>query len=128
MSTTRESTDPAVWIILALGLLLVVPMALMTAFWGAGMMGGTWMGGSWAGWGLGALVGLVVIVAVVYFLAKAIQATPSPPAYAPYPYAPLPSAASAIDPRAILDTRYAKGEITRDEYLRMRADLEGRAH
>lgn len=132
MSTTTERTDPAVWIVLALVLLLLVPGALMMGFGGFGMMGGTGMGG-WTGWGLGALVGLGVIFAVLYFVVKAIQATPSRPGYMPYPYAapPYPTQAPGApgpDPRAILDARYAKGEITRDEYLRMRADLEGRAH
>lgn len=28
------------------------------------------------------------------------------------------------EPRVILDERYARGEITRDEYLRMKEDLE----
>jgi len=132
MSTTTERTDPAVWIVLALVLLLLVPGALMMGFGGFGMMGGTGMGG-WTGWGLGALVGLGVVFAVLYFVVKAIQATPSRPGYMPYPYAapPYPTQAPGApgpDPRAILDARYAKGEITRDEYLRMRADLEGRAH
>jgi len=27
--------------------------------------------------------------------------------------------------RAILDERYARGELTRDEYLAMRRDIEG---
>ena len=132
MSTTTERTDPALWIVLALVLLLLVPGALMMGFGGFGMMGGTGMGG-WTGWGLGALVGLGVVFAVLYFVVKAIQATPSRPGYMPYPYAAPPYAMQAPgapgpDPRAILDARYAKGEITRDEYLRMRADLEGRAH
>ena len=135
MSTTTERTDPALWIVLALVLLLVIPGALMMGFWGTGMMGGGWMGGGWTGWGwsLGALVGLAVIVVALYFVVKAIQATPSRPGYMPYPYAAPPYATQAPgapgpDPRSILDARYAKGEITRDEYLRMRADLEGRAH
>ena len=132
MSTTTERTDPAVWIVLALVLLLLVPGALMMGFGGFGMMGGTGMGG-WTGWGLGALVGLGVVFAVLYFVVKAIQATPSRPGYVPYPYALPPYATPppggpVADPRAILDARYAKGEITRDEYLRMRADLEGPAH
>ena len=133
MSTTTERTDPAVWIVLALVLLLLVPGALMMGFGGFGMMGGTGMMGGWTGWGLGALVGLGVVFAVLYFVVKAIQATPSRPGYMPYPYAapPYPTQAPGApgpDPRAILDARYAKGEIMRDEYLRMRADLEGRAH
>ena len=135
MSTTTERTDPALWIVLALVLLLVIPGALMMGFWGTGMMGGGWMGGGWTGWGwsLGALVGLAVIVVALYFVVKAIQATPSRPGFVPYPYAAPPYATPppggpVADPRAILDARYAKGEITRDEYLRMRADLEGPAH
>ncbi len=128
MSTTTERTDPTLWIVLALVALLVVPGALMMGFWGTGMMGGTGMG-NWTGWGLvGAFVGLAVVVVVLYVLVKAIQATPSRPVYAPYAYAPPPYPSPAADSRAILDARYAKGEITRDEYLRMRADLEGRTH
>ena len=131
MSTTMERRDPVVWIILALVILLVVPGALMMSFWGVGMMGGGWMGGGWTGWGwgLGALVGLGAILVVLFLVLKAIQATPSRPIAASYPYAMPPygmppGGPAPSDPRAILDARYARGEITRDEYLRMRSDLE----
>jgi putative membrane protein len=131
MSTTTQRTDPVVWVVLALVILLVVPGALMMSFWGVGMMGGSWMGTGWTGWGwgLGALVGLGAILVVLFLVLKAIQATPSRPPAAPYaygvpPYGMPPGGPAPSDPRAILDARYARGEITRDEYLRMRSDLE----
>ncbi len=37
-----------------------------------------------------------------------------------------PSAGAHEDPKRLLQLRYARGEITREEYLRMLADLEGR--
>ena len=59
-------------------------------------------------------------VLALVFVAKAVSMTPTPVATAGMP--------PHSEPRSILDARYAKGEITRDEYLRMRADLDGPPH
>lgn len=123
MAQPTSHEDSGLWIVVALILLVfLVPGVFMMGFWGTGMMGGgTWGWGGWLAMGLGSVVLVVVLLLVI----RAIQATPRAPAYLPPAWtAPPPAGLTAIQ---ILDTRYAKGEITRDEYLRMRADLEGRA-
>lgn len=124
MATTAERVDPVVWIVLALVLLLIVPGALMMSFWGFGMMGGGGMVGTGLGWGLGFLIAMGVLVLILYLVLRAAATTSARTAPPPYAWAPPPG---PMDARAVLDARYAKGEISREEYLRMRADLEGRA-
>ncbi len=98
-----------------LGIALVVAIALLAVFGSLslaadggyyGMMGtGTW------GWAVGMMaIPAVVLVAV---LVVALRGLGEPPLSAP-------------DPLRILDGRYARGELDRDEYMRMRADLAGR--
>jgi len=41
--------------------------------------------------------------------------------------APFSAADTSTQPRAILDARYAKGEISRDEYMQMKRDLRDEA-
>ena len=124
MATSNARSDPALWIVLALLLGFVVPAALMTAFWGRGMMGGSWMDGNWGAWGLAPFVGLAIVLVLIVLLARAIQVIPDRPALV-HPVTAPPNPADAW---SILDARYAKGEITREEYVRMRADLVRPAH
>ncbi len=81
-----------------------------------GMMHG-WYGGGWAGpfgmiiW----LIFLVLAVAAVVWLVRAIpHAGASPPRSERRP--------AGLE---VLDERYAKGEIQRDEYLQKKRDLGG---
>ncbi len=131
MAQPQTHDDSGLWIVLALVLLLLVPGVFMMGFWGTGMMGGAgWSGMSWGGW-LGVALGVGVVAVVLFLVLRAVQATPhrAYPAYPAWQPAPPPGAPpGAMNAVQILDARYAKGEITRDEYLRMRADLEGRAH
>ncbi len=106
--------SPLVW----LGVALVVAIALMAVF-GAlsfstyggyyGMMGS----GSW-GWAL-LMMGIPAVILIVILLATlgGLQEPTSYPAYAPPPGNPL----------EILEQRYARGELTREDYLRIRDDL-----
>ncbi len=106
------------WLILTI-VLIVGLMALFAALappWGTGygMMG-------W-GWGWGVLMMVVPLVLVVLILLVALGAfAPRTAARAYLPPVSPPSSAMEI-----LNARYARGEISREEYLRARTDLEGR--
>jgi putative membrane protein len=108
----RKERSALLWLAAALALAVGL-MALFAAFaapydGGFGMMG--W-GMSW-----GVLFMAIPAVFLILVLLAALGAfTPSPAYVAP------PS--SALE---TLNVRYARGEISRDEYLQMRADLERR--
>jgi putative membrane protein len=71
-----------------------------------GMMGGAFM---WF-WAIFALLVLALLVVGVIWLVRTLAR-------------PGPAGASAA--RQELDLRYARGELTREEYQQRRADLEG---
>jgi uncharacterized membrane protein len=77
--------------------------------------------------GIGMIVVVVLVAAAIYWIVRAasghtgIAAGPSREYLAQGNMAP--SRAAAAD---ILDDRYARGEIGRDEYLERRRDLTGR--
>jgi putative membrane protein len=78
------------------------------------------MDGYYSGWhpflGLGmGIVWLIFLIAVAYLVYKLIK---SGKILAPKE----PSMRSAAD---ILDERYAKGELTREQYMQMKEDLKG---
>ncbi len=117
MTTHTVRQDPAFWIVLAAALLILTPLTLWFGVWGA-IVGPR--PAFEAGWTLRGAFVLGLAVLALVFVAKAVSMTPAPAATARMP--------THTEPRSILDARYAKGEITRDEYLRMRADLEGPPH
>ncbi len=117
MATRTLRQDPAFWIVLAAALLIVTPFALWFGVWGA-IVGPR--PAFEAGWTLRGAFVLGLAALALVFVAKAVSMTPTPVSTAGMP--------PHSEPRSILDARYAKGEITRDEYLRMRADLEGPPH
>jgi putative membrane protein len=84
---------------------------LMTAM-GGGMMDGGMMGGFEWFWAILWVVVLALLVAGAIWLARTLTRPPNPPS------GPGPA-------RAELDLRYARGDLTREEYLQRRADLEG---
>ncbi len=121
MASNPRRTDSWVWVLLVvLVLAMVIPGVLFMGSWaGGGMMGGT---GFW-GWGLPAmLVGIVIVVVLVALLARGVESVPAPA----YPYPGVPMVPAPVPAIQILDARYARGELSRDEYLRMRQDLESR--
>lgn len=95
---------------LAILLPLVVGMILLTLFppfWGGymhGMMG--MMGGGWGFMLLTSLAFLLLIALGAYYIITALTRRDG--------------GKTALD---LLKERYAKGEITRDEYLKMKEDL-----
>lgn len=104
------------------------------------MMGGGFegmMGSGLGGWGGSGLVGglsmafmgiipLLVIGLIVWLVVESTRRRDDRPA-SPYYVAPAPLAGSAspavVDARAVLDERYARGEIEREDYLLRRGDL-----
>lgn len=73
-------------------------------------------------WLFGTLITAALVTLIVLLVRKnrpATEAPPETPAHVP------PATATASGPLEILRTRYAKGEITRDEYLTMSSDLNG---
>ena len=117
MATRTLRQDPAFWIVLAAALLILTPAALRFGVWGALVGPRPALD---AGWTLRGDFFLGLAALALVFVAKAVSMTPAHVVAAGMP--------PHTEPRSILDARYAKGEITRDEYLRMRADLEGPPH
>lgn len=113
-------------LVVLLGLLLLSPVFMM-GFWGfpggmmgGGMMGRGMMGGSWGGSGFGynpagAFLGVllpiafigIIIVGAYYLLSGRVQL----------------GEARKPGPLEIVKERYAKGEITQEEFLRMKDQL-----
>jgi putative membrane protein len=84
----------------------------MTAGIGGNMDGGMMGGGFEWFWAILWVVVLALLVAGAIWLARTLTRPSTPPS------GPGPA-------RAELDLRYARGDLTREEYLQRRADLEG---
>ena len=78
-----------------------------------GMMG--WGNGGF--WPLGMIIWLIIIVAIIAFISWAVSARFSRSRYEGA------GASSALD---VLEQRYARGDIGRDEYLQKKNDILGR--
>lgn len=81
----------------------------------------------WPFWFFWPFHGLLTLIVVIVLLVVLFRHHP-----APYPYPagqvppPMPGTRPArSEALAILETRYARGEIQRDEYLQKKADLGG---
>lgn len=79
-----------------------------------GFMDGSWtQGGHWLGFGLHGLIWLLLIGAVMITVIWAVRAAPA-------------RQTADGEAREILDARYARGEIEREEYLARKRDLRTR--
>ena len=109
-SSTKPLTWLAIALVVAIGLMIVFGTWAMSTYGGYyGMMGG----GAW-GWGF-VMMAVPGIVLVLILLA-ALGGLPEPaasPAFAPAPANPLD----------VLEQRYARGELSREDYLKIREDL-----
>lgn len=84
-----------------------------------------WGGGD--GWGLiGILLSLLFLAAIVVGVVLVVRALQRGSSNAPGSSAPSPPDAQTLAPGAalrVLDERYARGEIDREEYLMRKQDL-----
>jgi len=77
----------------------------------------------WPFWFFWPFHGLLTLLLIVVLVIVLFRHRPAPYAYPPgTPPAPPGSRSEAL---AILEARYARGEIQRDEYLQKKADLGG---
>lgn len=84
--------------------------------------------GMWPFWFFWPFHGMLTLLLVVLLIVLLMRHRPVPYAYPagtvpPVPGAPVPPGRS--EALAILETRYARGEIQREEYLQKKADLGG---
>ncbi|GAB4534912.1 MAG: hypothetical protein Fur0018_24970 [Anaerolineales bacterium] len=84
---------------------------------GPGMMGG-YGGFGWIGMILNLVFTVVVIIGIVWLVIWAVRraGNGTPVSFG--------QSGAAPSPKEILQARYARGEISRDEYLSMLADLQ----
>ncbi len=111
---------PVLAILVAMGVLILLAVVMSPLGGGYyGMMGGGW------GWGMAMIpmmfVPFVVLVVLVLVFAEALSPRGVPLTYVPAITTPMP-AGSALE---ILNARYARGDISRDDYLRIKTDLTG---
>ncbi len=76
----------------------------------------------WPFWFFWPFHGLLTLVLVVVLLVVLFRHRPAPYAY---PAGAPPGSGGRSEALAILESRYARGEIQRDEYLQKKADLGG---
>ncbi len=95
------------------------------------MMGGCCGGLGWlGGWGwFGALLNLFLVLlfigGVVWLVVWLVRRAGYGGRGLPTTPFQTPPAGNVDDPKVILKARYARGEITREQYLQMLRDLEG---
>jgi len=114
-----SARDVGIVVLVVLGVLILLPLlggaGMMGGLMGHGMMGGPW-GGRWGwGWGLpllGGLFWLLVIVGIVLVVTSLVRRGEPTTAG---------GGESALD---ILKRRLARGEITLEEYERLKKELE----
>ena len=116
--TNRDSASK---IFLVSVLIIIGVIVLSVFFWGGtgyGMMGGGMIGTGW----LVILILLLLFIALIFFVVPGLSEETHPaqgysPSGTPQPFK---KASESLD---ILSQRYARGEISRDDYLRMRDDI-----
>lgn len=117
MENSRLS--PLAWIGVALvaviALVVVVAALTATTYGGGGYYGMMGLGGM--GWEFAFMIIPTVLLLVLLFAAlgglEGRSGYVPPPSYVPPP----------VNALELLDQRYARGELSREEYLRIRADL-----
>ena len=120
MLERERHPSTVVWLLVALiAILVVVAVVIVIASsflnpFGYGMMGMM---------GFGAIFMIVpVLILIIIIIAIVSLTRPSHHPYPPYQY-PSPQ---TMTPLQVLELRYSRGEITREQYHQMRSDLESR--
>ena len=111
---TNQRMSPLAW----LGVALVVAIALMVLF---GVLSFSTYGGYYGmmgsgAWGWGVVMMAVPAVILIVILLAALGGLREPVAYPVY----LPP---STNPLEMLEQRYARGELNREDYLKIREDL-----
>jgi len=111
-------------------MLVVLLVILLPVLWGTVMMGAMGGGmvhdgwGGWDGWspwqGFLAMLSTLLVIGGIAALVWWAFGRPGGAG----PSGPGASPRGEGDARAILDARYARGELTREQYQQMRSDLE----
>jgi len=108
----NKEKDFILLVVVFLVLIVLLPMLMMWGMWGGGFMHGMMgYGGYGYGWWFMPLIPfafLVLLALGVYYLFREFRKEPS-------------HEEKALE---ILKERYAKGEITREEYVKMKEELE----
>jgi len=99
--------------------LIAVPALAAAAAPAVAQPYGPGMGG-WGGfyWPLGMIIWPLILVGLVVLVVWAVRSISAPPPVPP----PPPRRSPGLD---VLEERYARGEIGRDEYLQKKTDLGG---
>lgn len=114
---TSRKTSTLIWLVIAL-VISVAAMAIIAAatFSGADRSFGMMEGGSWA-WAMAfMIVPAIILILIIVVILGGLE---EKPAYNTYP-AYVPQQPNPLD---ILNQRYARGEISHEEYDRIRAKL-----
>ncbi len=112
MADNQRDTLIQIMIVL---IVAVLGLVVVSSLFGGGMMGGGMMGGMMGfGW-LIMLLPIIFIIVLIYALLDKDK-----PSYTPSPYH------VKENPLQILERRYASGEVSREDYLRMKEDLHTR--
>lgn len=111
-------------VVVIIALVVILPLMMWAA---AGAWMESWgfpnmMGGWWPLVGLGMGLPLIIIVVILLIIMREerqnVPIPPPPPIYPPV----TPPQTAALQ---VLEMRYARGELSREEYWRMREELTG---
>lgn len=125
MSSKAESAQgnrSLAWIVLAIAavVILVAAGAWLAALSSSGSSGYGWMMGGSAGWGwmwgLGALMMAVPLIFLVLLISLLLRPVPPAPVTVPASHSP--------DPVTVARLRFARGELTSDQFRQVLNDLQ----
>jgi putative membrane protein len=116
-----ESRDWRSWHWIGLAIVVLLSVFAFFAAAATSSIGGHYgmMGGGMWGWGVLAMIALALVLLMILVAALASPREITAAAFHPL-YGP-----GGQNARNILEQRYARGELTREDYVRIRGDLTG---